>query len=183
MYGGVGGKANLALVLAVGLSIWTSQANAADLGGDCCGDLEERIAELEATAARKGNRKVSLTFRGTSTRRSCGGMTVRKATPTLGRTTLTHALPFSRATPGSIRTGRPAITSRSAFATASIAPIRTTRAASRTPSSRTRCSPSMRGSRSPFRHVVHSKHDLRTFVGRQAARLPSASPKSTSRRH
>src|SRR5690606_27084652 len=33
---------------------------AADLGGDCCADLEERIAELEATTARKGNRKVSL---------------------------------------------------------------------------------------------------------------------------
>ena len=35
-------------------------AQAADLGGDCCADLEERIAELEATTARKGNRKVSL---------------------------------------------------------------------------------------------------------------------------
>ncbi len=37
---------------------------AADLGGDCCADLEERIAELETTAARKGNRKVSLTVAG-----------------------------------------------------------------------------------------------------------------------
>jgi predicted porin len=37
-----------------------SPANAADLGGDCCSDLEERVAELEATTARKGNRKVSL---------------------------------------------------------------------------------------------------------------------------
>lgn len=36
----------------------------ADLGGACCADLEERIAELEATAARKGNRKVSLTISG-----------------------------------------------------------------------------------------------------------------------
>ena len=35
-------------------------ASAADLGGNCCADLEERIAELEATTARKGNRKVSL---------------------------------------------------------------------------------------------------------------------------
>ena len=35
-------------------------ALAADLGGACCADLEERIAELEATAVRKGNRKVSL---------------------------------------------------------------------------------------------------------------------------
>lgn len=37
---------------------------AADLGGDCCADLEERIAELEATTARKGNRKVSLNVAG-----------------------------------------------------------------------------------------------------------------------
>lgn len=39
-------------------------ASAADLGGNCCADLEERIAELEATSARKGNRKVSLTVSG-----------------------------------------------------------------------------------------------------------------------
>jgi hypothetical protein len=39
-------------------------ANAADLGGNCCADLEERVAELEATTARKGNRKVSLTVSG-----------------------------------------------------------------------------------------------------------------------
>jgi len=38
--------------------------HAADLGGDCCSDLEERVAELEATTARKGNRKVSLTVSG-----------------------------------------------------------------------------------------------------------------------
>ncbi len=37
---------------------------AADLGGDCCADLEERVAELEATTARKGNKKVSLTISG-----------------------------------------------------------------------------------------------------------------------
>ncbi|MGB4865648.1 MAG: porin [Hyphomicrobium sp.] len=36
----------------------------ADLGGECCGDLEERVAELEATTARKGNRKVSLNVSG-----------------------------------------------------------------------------------------------------------------------
>jgi hypothetical protein len=39
-------------------------AQAADLGGNCCADLEERVAELEATTARKGNRKVSLTVYG-----------------------------------------------------------------------------------------------------------------------
>jgi predicted porin len=41
-----------------------ASAQAADLGGDCCGDLEERVAELEATTARKGNRKVSLKISG-----------------------------------------------------------------------------------------------------------------------
>jgi hypothetical protein len=39
-------------------------AQAADLGTDCCTDLEQRIAELEATTARKGNRKVSITISG-----------------------------------------------------------------------------------------------------------------------
>jgi predicted porin len=42
----------------------TAPAYAADLGGDCCADLEERVAELEATTARKGNRKVSLEISG-----------------------------------------------------------------------------------------------------------------------
>jgi predicted porin len=69
MYGGVGGRTNAALVLAfVGLvsgSVVTAvPASAADLGGDCCADLEERVAELEATTARKGNRKVSLEVSG-----------------------------------------------------------------------------------------------------------------------
>jgi hypothetical protein len=49
-------------LLMSGLSV--STASAADLGGDCCADLEERIAELEATTVRKGNRKVSLTISG-----------------------------------------------------------------------------------------------------------------------
>ena len=41
-----------------------STAKAADLGGDCCADLEERVAELEATTVRKGNRKVSVKLSG-----------------------------------------------------------------------------------------------------------------------
>ncbi|MEI9902376.1 MAG: porin [Hyphomicrobium sp.] len=45
-------------------SLSAGSASAADLGGNCCADLEERIAELEATTARKGNRKVSLTISG-----------------------------------------------------------------------------------------------------------------------
>jgi predicted porin len=43
---------------------YSGPAFAADLGGDCCADLEERVAELEATTARKGNRKVSLSISG-----------------------------------------------------------------------------------------------------------------------
>ena len=31
---------------------------------DCCADLEERVAELEATTVRKGNKKVSVTLTG-----------------------------------------------------------------------------------------------------------------------
>lgn len=54
----------LALLAAFGLAMSFTQASAADLGGNCCADLEERIAELEATTARKGNRKVSLTISG-----------------------------------------------------------------------------------------------------------------------
>ncbi len=46
--------------LAVGAAVFCGPAMAADLGGDCCADLEERIAELEATTARKGNRRMSL---------------------------------------------------------------------------------------------------------------------------
>jgi len=54
-----------ALVAAAGLAgAFATSASAADLGGNCCADLEERIAELEATTARKGNRKVSLTISG-----------------------------------------------------------------------------------------------------------------------
>ncbi len=56
-----------ALVAATGLILGNSAyapAYAADLGGGCCADLEERVAELEATTARKGNRVVSLTVYG-----------------------------------------------------------------------------------------------------------------------
>lgn len=58
---GLGLASAIALTASVGL---VGSAQAADLGGNCCADLEERIAELEATTARKGNRKVSLSISG-----------------------------------------------------------------------------------------------------------------------
>jgi|LNFM01.1.fsa_nt_gb hypothetical protein len=62
MHGGLLKSASaVAIVAAAGLF---ANANAADLGGDCCADLEERVAELEATTVRKGNRKVSLSISG-----------------------------------------------------------------------------------------------------------------------
>jgi hypothetical protein len=51
-------------IAAMATALMGSTAIAADLGGNCCADLEERIAELEATTVRKGNRKVSLTLSG-----------------------------------------------------------------------------------------------------------------------
>jgi predicted porin len=65
MVGGLYEKAWQA-VIAAGLigAVGVMPVAAADLGGSCCADLEERIAELEATTARKGNRKVSLEIYG-----------------------------------------------------------------------------------------------------------------------
>ncbi len=55
-----------AILAAAGLMMgaYNAPASAADLGGDCCADLEERVAELEATTVRKGNRKISVTLYG-----------------------------------------------------------------------------------------------------------------------
>ena len=67
----IGGLKNstspLALIAAAGFlmgGMALTPATAADLGGDCCADLEERVSELEATTVRKGNRKVSLRISG-----------------------------------------------------------------------------------------------------------------------
>ncbi len=68
MFGGLmKTSSRFAIVAAAGLvmgSFGMTPAKAADLGGDCCADLEERVSELEATTARKGNRKMSLTVGG-----------------------------------------------------------------------------------------------------------------------
>ena len=47
-----------------GFTIGLAPAKSADLGGDCCADLEERVADLEITTIRKGNKKVSVTISG-----------------------------------------------------------------------------------------------------------------------
>jgi predicted porin len=58
---GLGLRSRLLIAAGVTLFMYThAPAKAADLGGDCCADLEERVAELEATTARKGNKKVSV---------------------------------------------------------------------------------------------------------------------------
>src|SRR6516164_2751101 len=68
MIGGLLSNASrTALIAAAGLlvgGVAMPSAKAADLGGDCCADLEERVAELEATTARKGNRKMGVTITG-----------------------------------------------------------------------------------------------------------------------
>ena len=70
MFGGLTRTSSrIALLSALGLTlggfaVTATPAKAADLGGDCCADLEERVAELEATTVRKGNKKVSVTLSG-----------------------------------------------------------------------------------------------------------------------
>jgi Gram-negative porin len=70
MFGGLTKTSSrIALAAAFGLMLGgfafkATPAKAADLGGDCCADLEERVAELEATTVRKGNKKVSVTLSG-----------------------------------------------------------------------------------------------------------------------
>ncbi len=59
-------KTALAALLGAGMSsiAMSSAIAGGDIGGNCCADLEERVAELEATTVRKGNRKVSLRLSG-----------------------------------------------------------------------------------------------------------------------
>ena len=69
MIGGLRGTASQLAIAAVffvmgAVVLIQKPAKAADLGGDCCADLEERVAELEATTVRKGNKKVSVTLYG-----------------------------------------------------------------------------------------------------------------------
>src|SRR4029079_16927678 len=59
----------IAVAVSIGMALGvfplaTHPAKAADLDGGCCADLEERVAELEATTVRKGNERVSVTLSG-----------------------------------------------------------------------------------------------------------------------
>jgi len=71
------------------------QARAADLGGNCCVDLEERIAELEPTTARKGNRKVTLTISGLMPSLTFGAGSYNLVLPSIGAVVIdSHGNPF-----------------------------------------------------------------------------------------
>ena len=69
MFGGlIKTSSRIAIAAALGVVVGgyalSTPAKAGGLGGDCCADLEERVAELEATTVRKGNKKVSVTISG-----------------------------------------------------------------------------------------------------------------------
>ena len=68
MFGGLTRTSSrIAIAAALGLGVYAlsaSPVSAQGYGGNCCADLEERVAELEATTATKGNKKVSLTISG-----------------------------------------------------------------------------------------------------------------------
>ncbi len=49
-----------AMAVSAGMVLGMTSTLAADLGGNCCADLEERVAELEATTVKKGTRKTSV---------------------------------------------------------------------------------------------------------------------------
>ena len=81
-----------------------SPAKAADLGGDCCADLEERVATLEATTARKSNKLVSLTIGGQVNRGilwyNDGSMTGFRAADSIESTTRMRMIGNAKIAPG-----------------------------------------------------------------------------------
>ena len=68
MFGGLTKTSSrIAIAAALGLGAYalgSAPASAQGYGGNCCADLEERVAELEASAVQKGNKKVSVTVSG-----------------------------------------------------------------------------------------------------------------------
>ena len=101
-----------ALFLVLGVATWPQVAEAADIGGDCCSDLEERVAELEATTVRKGNNKVSLTLYDDSIAPFSGGMITSKVTPIRSTIITRHRGSALRARQRSLETGPRATVSK-----------------------------------------------------------------------
>ncbi|MCC0059627.1 MAG: porin [Hyphomicrobiaceae bacterium] len=70
MFGGLtrtSSRIAIAAAFGLGLGVYAlsaSPASAQGYGGNCCADLEERVAELEASTVQKGNKKVSVTISG-----------------------------------------------------------------------------------------------------------------------
>ncbi|MEM9591843.1 MAG: hypothetical protein AAF967_10965, partial [Pseudomonadota bacterium] len=68
MFGGLTRTSSrIAIAAALGFGAFalsSAPASAQGYGGNCCADLEERVAELEASSVQKGNKKVSLTISG-----------------------------------------------------------------------------------------------------------------------
>src|SRR5262245_18458133 len=58
----IGGYSAAALICASCLA--GNVVKAADIGGDCCADLEERVAELDATTVDRGSKKLTVTLYG-----------------------------------------------------------------------------------------------------------------------
>ncbi len=68
MFGGLTRTSSrIAIAAALGFGAYAlgaAPASAQGYGGNCCADLEERVAELEASTVQKGNKKVSVTVSG-----------------------------------------------------------------------------------------------------------------------
>jgi hypothetical protein len=55
----------LAILVVAGMSpAAAADVNFSDLSRSCCADLDQRIAEIEAMLARKGNRRLTLEISG-----------------------------------------------------------------------------------------------------------------------
>jgi Gram-negative porin len=64
MFAGASWLTIMSLCLIGALIVLPKSARAADSGANCCDDIEERVAELEATTVRKGNKRVSVQLYG-----------------------------------------------------------------------------------------------------------------------
>ena len=86
--------------------VFAAPASSADLDRDCCADLEERVAELEAAAARRGTARSALRYRAGSTRRFSSGMKARSTGSMRERTSSSSRASDLLAKSRSTRSGR-----------------------------------------------------------------------------